>query len=769
MFNPFKANTVQLRSLAKITLISTLIIALVSSYLATKIGFDYDYERYFPQDDESQDFFKEYQETFGSDNDFLLLGIQNKSGVFNADFLQKIKVLGDAILTNPSVTNIISPVHNLVYLKKMGLQGIGIKNYIDTSFTQLTKDSILIGEAPKLYGNIFSETSPSISIFIQTKENMAKAPSDILLAQLNKWIEDGEFDETHLSGRILVQKYYLEKMMWETAIFITSAILLVIIFLLIAFKNFWGVIIPLITVIFALITTIAIMFLMGKQFDILMVMLPTIVFVVGMSDIVHLLSKYLDEIRNGLDKYRALLKAYKEVGLATFLTSITTAIGFFSLQTASIVPIKEFGLYCGIAVFVAYFYAFTLLPAIYVLIPPPIAKDDATRKFNWIKALNTSFMAVFKYRRAVVATYVIVVVLSVFGAAQLKVNNYLLEDLDKSDPVRKDFEFFEQHFAGVRPFELKLIALNGTKITDYANIVSIDILENYLVQNYADGGVGFMISPTDPIKMANYIKYNNQASAYVLPNSEKRYQNIQNLFKEMSGGSFNDLSLVLNEDSTRGRISGKIRDVGGYKMKAYNTDLTQFIQDSIQNPNLQATLTGSAILIDKNNESLAMQLITGLLFALLIVGVIMALVFKSLKMVVISLIPNVMPLIIIAGLMYVMGFDIKISTTLFFTLAFGIAVDDTIHLLSKLRLELNKGHSFVFALRRTYISTGKAIIVTTLILCSGFLTLMMSDFTSIYTMGLFVCIALFVAVITDLTILPLILIKWLKPKNQSKL
>ena len=224
---------------------------------------------------------------------------------------------------------------------------------------------------------------------------------------------------------------------------------------------------------------------------------------------------------------------------------------------------------------------------------------------------------------------------------------------------------------------------------------------------------------------------------------------------------------LLSNDSIYGRISGKIEDIGGYAIKFENEKLYKYISDSIQNKNLSFQLTGTAVLIDKNNESLAKQLLTGLLFALFMIGGIMAIVFKSIKMVIISIIPNIIPLLAIAGLMYILNFYIKISTTLFFTLAFGIAVDDTIHLLSKFKLELNKGYSYFYAIKRSYISSGKAVIITSIIICGGFCTLIASNFTSIYLMGLFVSFALLIAVIADLTILPLILLKWFKPKSKN--
>ena len=576
--------------------------------------------------------------------------------------------------------------------------------------------------------------------------------------------------KNHVAGRIVAQTYYIKKMMSETAIFITTSIILVVILLWLSFKNIWGIVIPLLTVIFAIITSVAIMQISGKPFDLLMIMLPTIIFVVGMSDLVHFLSKYIDELRNGKNKINALVNAYKEISLATFLTSLTTAIGFFSLVSADIVPIQEFGIYSGIAVFVAYIFAFTFLPAFYVILPAPILLKQEPTVLNWNRFLKKIFIWNIKNNKWIIGFYIFFILFCVFATTQLKVNNFLLEDLNEKDPVRQDFKFFEQNFSGVRPFELKITALNNTKILDYKNAKDIEKIEKYLTKKYTKKGVGFVLSPIEPLKMAYYIKHKNKIDYYSLPKSEKKYLSIRNQLMSFQN-SFSDSLTVQNNllsyDSIYGRISGKIEDIGGYAIKFENEKLYKYISDSIQNKNLSFQLTGTAVLIDKNNESLAKQLLTGLLFALFMIGGIMAIVFKSIKMVIISIIPNIIPLLAIAGLMYILNFDIKISTTLFFTLAFGIAVDDTIHLLSKFKLELNKGYSYFYAIKRSYISSGKAVIITSIIICGGFCTLIASNFTSIYLMGLFVSFALLIAVIADLTILPLILLKWFKPKSKN--
>ena len=216
------------------------------------------------------------------------------------------------------------------------------------------------------------------------------------------------------------------------------------------------------------------------------------------------------------------------------------------------------------------------------------------------------------------------------------------------------------------------------------------------------------------------------------------------------------------------RLTGKIRDVGGLKIKEENYELDQFLKDNINPDILKIRLTGTAVLIDNNNSTLSKNLILGLILAFAVIALVVGVMFRSLKIALFSLLPNILPLLLLTTVMWIGNIDLKISTSLIFTLAFGIAVDDTIHLLSKYKLEIRKGRTHLYALKRSYLSSGKAIIVTSLILVGGFLTLLFSSFTSTFYMGLMGSVTLFIALALDLMIMPLIMLYGLGYSSGSK-
>lgn len=730
------------------------------------IKFDYDYEKYFPKEDDDLKFYQSYRDKYGSDSDFLLIGIENKSGIFNAEFLNKIKKLGDSIQHFENVEYIVSPVHNSFNYKLSGLQGVTPVPIIQADYNNLPQDSVAIFNNSKLIGSLFSNNSNSLCIYIETCEHLAKNPGIKLVENIQGHLHQNGLTNYHISGRSIAQEHYLELLNQELILFFIASFLLVILFLWFTFKSFWGIAIPLLVVLLSILWSIGIMHLTGKPFDIMTVMLPTIIFVVGMSDLVHLLNKYLDERRQGQSEFIAIKNSVKDIGLATFLTSVTTAVGFFTLLTSNIHPIKEFGIYAGIGVMVAYVLTFIVVPPILILTKVPTKLLEKKNTESWNKRLSFLFVKMLKHKKIIIASSLLLFLAGAFSIGQLKTNNYLLEDLDDEDPQKVNLLFFENHFSGVRPFEMEIQLKDSSKnILDFDVVQEIDKVEHYLKTKYNSKGIGFSISALDPIRYVYSIKHNNNPKYFKIPSREKTFESQLDLLKSFSSKDLKNK--LISQDSLSARYTGKITDSGGAAIKAENEKLTQFIANNTKLINIR--LTGTSLVLDKNNEFLAENILLGLLISCALVALLIGVFYKSFVMVVIALLVNILPLVLICLIMYILNIDIKISTSLIFTLAFGIAIDDTIHMLSKLKIELNKGKSLLYALKRTYLSTGKAMLVTSIILCGGFLTLIFSSFTSTYLMGLLISITLLFALLADMVLLPLLIIWFYKVKTSRTL
>ncbi len=359
---------------------------------------------------------------------------------------------------------------------------------------------------------------------------------------------------------------------------------------------------------------------------------------------------------------------------------------------------------------------------------------------------------IIKHRKAIGMGSVLLALLCAWGISRIEVNNFLLEDLKKDNPVRMEFDYFEKAYAGIRPFEMAFeVKDSSLTVLDPDVLRQLDKLDTYLREDY---GAGFIISPLTFVKSLNKAGHNGKAEFYRLPESNKELGRLAGNLKRAK--QMEGVNSFLSADLLGCRVAGKMGDWGKLEIDKRNEALAKFWELEIDNDLLSYHLTGTAKLIDLNNDHLSKTMIWGLVIAFLIVSLIVGLLYRSLKMVIIALIPNMLPLMMIGAVMGFTGIDLKVSTSIIFTIAFGIAVDDTIHFVSRLRLELAKGRSRQYALKRSFIGTGKAIIITSLILVAGFLTLVMSTFKGTFLTGSLLSLTLLFAVVVDLFLLPVL-------------
>jgi predicted RND superfamily exporter protein len=754
------------RNLSIFALIAVVAISGLCAYYISKVEFDYDFEKFFPEGDLETEFFSEHRKRFETDNDFILVGIRNEEGIFQEDFLANVKAFSDSLRATLNIIDVWGPtdvfevIRDPVFgttFERQHLRWDEPENYL--------KDSTRIYKTKELIGNYFSEDGKSVAIFGKTVEMLPKAACDTLAADMKQLVAQFDFAQVHVTGRSVGQSYYVDVMQKELGVFVLTSFILVVAFLIIAFRSIWGVLVPILVVVLTVVWILGFMTMTGKHIDVMLTVLPTIMFVVGMSDVVHILSKYLEELRNGATKVDAIKVTFKEVGLATLLTSITTAVGFLTLLTSTVKPMQDFGMYTAIGVFLAYILAFSLLPALmYLSEKPKIAAIGKDKKLYWNRKLRRSLLWVFRHQKLILGVAALVIAGSIYGISRVELNNFLLDDLDESHQLKQDFLFFDKEFSGVRPFEMSLELRDTSKsVFDQDILLKTDSIEAFVYANY---GIQYLFSPVAVMKTLNKSMREGSIAAYEIPPTNKAFKKLKKALKLIRKTPVVSMAAVSNNRVQR--LSGKVADIGSAKMRKLDAGLDSFMLVNNYGATFDYKLTGTARLIDINNKYLAANMLQGLLIAFLVIALIMGLLYRSLKIILISLVPNMLPLLIVGGMMGYAGIDLKVSTSIIFTIIFGIAVDDTIHFMSKLRLELGKGKSMLYAVKRTYLSTGKAIVITTLILCGGFLTLIMSDFQGTFYIGLMISVALFFAVIADLTLLPILLLVFYKDKKKEK-
>jgi hypothetical protein len=749
------------RKYSKLVLGGLLVLTLFFVYQASRVELDYDFEKFYPTSDPETEFFLEYRQKFQSDNDFLLLAIQRDKGVFDKDFLKKIDKFTEELKEIDNVDSVAS----ITNMQELFIRAkVSSRPLIDFESLDLKRDSINIFSKPELVNSFISEDGKSICLFVKHEDFLSKKKSDKLIDNLNAKADQYNFQRMRIAGRTIGQKYYIDKMLKEILLFLSLSAVLVMLFLVIAFRSIWGVLIPQIVIFTGMLWLIGMMGLFKEPINIILTVLPSVMFVVSMSDVIHLVSRYLDALRTEDTPLDAIKLSVQEVGMATLLTSVTTSIGFFSLVFVRVQPIQVFGVVMGIGVLIAFVLTFITLPALFIFFPGPERVRKQKKDHFWKKRLEKWFIIALRRRGRVLVISAAVMGICVYGLFQIKTNNLLMDDLSDSEPLKQDFNYLDSHYGGIRPVELA-ITIKDTSINVWDKDVlrTIDTVEHYLKNEYS---LTIKNSLVTAIKIGHRSMYSGLPEYYTLPKQSSKWRDLKRGFKSKSAEGIYRLMVDSTEQMTR--ISGTIGDLGNIKVTEMDKYLREYLETKTLNGKIDYKITGTAHLIDKNLSYLSTSLVKGLLVSILIVALLMGIIYRSVSILLISIVPNLVPLVFIAGVMGYLGVELKISTAIIFTIAFGIAVDDTIHLLGKFKFELMKGRTKMYALKRSYLTTGKAMILTTLILCSGFALLVFSSFLGTFYLGVMLCLALLVALIADLTLLPVLIFLFYHPKKGKK-
>ena len=757
-----------LRRYAHLTLLVLGLLTVLSGYFAAQLRFNYNFNDFYPAGDPDLDYYQGYTQRFGNDNDYVLLGLEAPAGktVFDPAFLAQVDSLTQLARRQRHVLSVTSPTT----LANPVVEGLGVFNipYLHPSAyagepARRADDSTLIYRTPGLVGNVFSPDARAVALVLQITPDLEKPPGDSLFAVLRGGLTRlGLPDErVHFAGKLVAQSVFVDRLKWELVVFMSLSVLLVTGLLWLTFRTWWGVVLPLIVVLGAILWGLGVMSAFGVSIDLMTALLPLMLFVVGMSDTIHIISRYVSELGYGAGKKEALWITIKESGFGSGLSALTTSLGFFTLTTSTIRPIHNFGLFTGVAIILAFILSFTLLPAMLVLLGKPQLREPRRQGHSWDGVLGRLFRVVLMRRRLIFVMSGLILATAIGLSTRVRINSALLDDLSKGDPVRQDFAFFERQFAGVRPFELELKPGPGRDIYDLAVLRETEKIEGYLDNTY---GLRFAASPVTLVKSVRKALNGGGLAEYRLPADEAELQRLRSklkLFRKKT--EFRALALP---DGSAGRLTGRMADVGSVRAGQLNDALRQHLRATVDPAVLTTRLTGSSNLIDKNNENLTLNMIQGMAIDVAMVTLIVLVLFKSFRMTLVVLIPNLLPIIIVAGVMGLAGVNMKVSTSIIFTIAFGIAVDDTIHFISKLRLILGKEPDIFKAVRRTYLLAGKAVITTSLILVGGFSTLLFSKFDGTFYVGLLIGLTLLFGVVAELTLLPLLILYFYKrPKT----
>ncbi len=718
------------------------------------LKFSFDFNQFFPEGDEDLLFYQDFIEEFGTDDSFLLIAIEHDPSVFDKDFLARFhKFSKEAkkfkyVTDSQSLTTLFYPLKTALGYTRLPIIHIEDSTRYATDWKKIKEDKLFVNQ-------LIDEKSGSLVLSLQTIDGLDYEQSKEFLSIIREALNKNGLVNYHFLGRAFFYEAIVE--LQRTEIIRTTIISSILVFfiLFLVYRRIVIVLISLFSIILSLLLFLGLLSVLGKQLNALAAFYPILLIIVGTSDVIHIMDNFLGKLKKGVEKNIAMVQSLKEVGISTLLTSVTTAIGFASLLTSKSSSVSGFGINASLGVLTAFITivlftcALLLLTKNSYLLPK---KDNAEK---WNSALTKVNIFTQNRSKYILIGSFLFTIICVLGMLQINTNYQIKESFPKNSTIANDFDFFQKNYAGFRPLEIAVTTKGNSKITDFAIAQEIEKVVAELntikpIQNIQSSNTFY--------KGLHKAHHLNQADFFTLPKKQTEFDKYTREITKLAKKPF---SKFVNDSATKARITSKVLDVGLDSITTVYQHLKTFIKTETDTTKVSFRLTGTGILLDKNSFYIKDSLIQGLLMGLLLVAIIMAFIFKNLKLLLISLLPNLLPLLFAAALLGFLKIPLESTISVVFAIVFGIAVDDTIHFLGRYRISIGKGFTKEEALQITFADTGRALIITTLILFFGFLVLLFSVHTPSITIGLLVGVTLLAALVLDLLLLPVLIRKLL--------
>lgn len=749
----------------RITLMTILgLITVFMAYQAQYIQWSYDMANIVPEDDPDQVYFRQFKQTFGEDGNILALGFKDSS-LYEADNFRRLKYLSNELESIKGVKDVLGLANLQMLSKNDQKRQFELKPvFPEIPEDQSELDSMLrFAMDLKFYSGQLINPDNGATLILVTVEKEAlnseyrhTMVADIVRA--GDQFQENTGISVNYAGLPYVRSVNTLKIKEELNKFLIYSVIVTGLILFGFFRSLKAVIFPLIIIGVIVVWVLGTVSLFQFKITLLTGLIPSIIVVIGIPNSVYMLNKYHHEYSTHGDQMKALSKIIRNIGIVTFITNFTTAVGFFVLVFTGIPILMEFGIVAGINIMCTFIVSTIMIPSVFSLFKPP---SDRHLKHLDFKMLNGALVGmdvlVHKHRKLVFTATILIVIASIYGLTKLESNSYMVDDLPEDSPLAKQLQFFEENFSGVMPLEI--IVDTGTKkgVQKLSNLRKINEFELFLDSLE---GISQPVSVVSFIKAARQAFYNQSPAFYSIPNNRESAFILRYL-KEESDEAGVSKNFV---DSTGQliRISLKMPDVGSQKMDSLvNQVISPRIDEIFKEGKMDVKVTGTVPLFIKGNKFLIDNLITSMIFAFFIIAVIMAILFKNFRMIVISLVPNMIPLLLTGAIMGYWGIPLKPSTALIFSIAFGISVDDSIHFLAKYRQELHAHNFFVpIAVSRSLRETGASMIYTSIILFCGFVIFTLSEFGGTVALGKLTSITLLFAMFTNLIVLPSLLLQF---------
>ncbi|MGY8955114.1 MAG: efflux RND transporter permease subunit [Flavobacteriales bacterium] len=751
------------RLILKNRIIIILLIAGITVFMVKKgrdVRLSYSMAKLLPSDHPISLDYQVFLEKYGAQN-VLVIAIEDSLISTLEHLLKWDKVTQDIEIIN-GVEQVVSfanlpvllkdTVNKKFILKRWFSQDVKTQVQLDSAFSQYSKQPF--------YKGLINSNDNKVSTLLISLDNivMKSASREELIFSIKDLVDaySDEFQtKVHYSGLPYIRTVDSIKIKEEISLFIIFTLLITSLILFLFFRSFKAVISSMIVVILGVVFSFGTIAILNYEVSVLMALIPPVLIVIGIPNCIFLINKFHNEFKRTQNKDYALRKMVQKIGNITLLTNLTTASGFAAFMLTNSETLQEFGLIASINIIFIFLLSLFIIPIYFSFASPPKYRHTKHLDKIWINKLVERLVFLVQFRRKQIYFITTILILfGVFGILNIKTTGNLTDELPKESDLYKDLKFFESNFGGVMPLEVVVNTKKKNGLLKSYNLRKIEQLSQELAtfKEFSKPS-----SYVDVVKYSKQAFYNGDSAYYSLPNSQEQRMILSYL--KNSSASMNMGALMMDSLKQEARISLRVADISTTKMDSVFDALLPKVNKIFDADKYDVTITGSSVVFLNGTKFLLKNLMLSLLLVIILISVFMAWMFNSFRMVVVSIIPNLIPLLLTGAIMGYFGIALKPSTILVFSIAFGISVDDTIHFLAKYRQELlvnnwNIKKSVLSALNETSVS----MFYTSVVLFFGFFIFVASDFGGTIALGLLVSITLLFAMLSNLLLLPALLL-----------
>ena len=739
------------------------VITVFMAYKGSQVKMSYEMARMLPKSNIYNIEYDKFKQEFGQDGSVIFVAIQDPK-LFTLQHFDDWYDLSNEVREMTGVQEVLSVARLYALkrndsLKKFDFVSLAPKRPITQQEVDSIKKNIY---NLKLYdGRLFNrETNVSLMMITLEKEILNSKKRIPLIREItdsiNKFGEKYNL-EIYYSGLPYIRTVTSKKVQNELLFFVFLSLIITSILLFILFRTGRAVLFAMIVVIVAVIWALGLIVLFGFKITILTGIIPPLIIVIGVENSIFLLNKYLSEYREHGNKVKALSRMISRIGHANLLTNATTAAGFAAFIITSNELLIEFGIIASLNIMITYLLSLFLLPILFSFFPVPSAKHMKHLDKGWVSHLVHSVTAIVLTRRKLIYILTFIFVTGgIIGITMLRTTGNVVDDISKKDKLYKDMIFLEKNFKGVMPLEIVVNTKKKNGVLRLSTLRKLNQLQDTLA-TYNE--FSKPVSVVEVVKAAKQAFYRGNPKMYSLPNNQEKNFILGYVPQLGKHNKKSILDAFVDTAYSKTRISIQMANIGSNDIEKLLNNLQPKIDSIFPPSKYDVTLTGTSVVFLKGTNYLVKNLFMSLALAVVIITLLMALIFSSVRMILISLVPNIIPQIMTAGMMGYFGISIKPSTILIFSIALGISVDNTIHFLSRYRLQLKH---FNWKVKESVIAaleeTGYSMVYSAIVLFFGFFIFTLSSFGGTEALGYLVSFTLVVALFSNLFVLPSLLL-----------